>query len=93
MKKIEKIVNILDMPREVATNTPRIIITGFDEILIENYKAILEYEDFFVRINTNIGIIHINGFDLKLNQMGDDDISIIGRIENLDFENNFTRRN
>ena len=36
MKKIEKIVNILDMPREVATNTPRIVITGFDEILIEN---------------------------------------------------------
>ena len=38
MKKIEKIVNILDMPREVAINTPRIVITGFDEILIENYK-------------------------------------------------------
>ena len=86
MKRIEKIVNILDMPREVATNTPRIVITGFDEILIENYKGILEYEDFFVRISTHIGIININGFNLKLNQMNDGDIAISGKIENLDFE-------
>lgn len=86
MKKIDKIVNILDIPREVTTNTPKIVVTGFDEILIENYKGILEYEDFFVRINTHIGIININGFNLKLNQMSDDDIVISGKIENLDFE-------
>ena len=86
MKKIDKIVNILDIPREITTNTPKIVVTGFDEILIENYKGILEYEDFFVRINTHIGIININGFNLKLNQMSDDDIVISGKIENLDFE-------
>ena len=86
MKKIDKIVNILDIPREVTTNTPKIVVTGFDEIFIENYKGILEYEDFFVRINTHIGIININGFNLKLNQMSDDDIVISGKIENLDFE-------
>ena len=86
MKKIDKIVNILDIPREITTNTPKIVVTGFDEILIENYKGILEYEDFFVRISTHIGFININGFNLKLNQMSDDDIVISGKIENLDFE-------
>ena len=86
MKKIDKIVNILDIPREVTTNTPKIVVTGFDEILIENYKGILEYEDFFVRINTHIGIININGFNLKLNQMTDDDILVTGKIENIDLE-------
>ena len=51
MKKIEKIVNILDMPREVATNTPRIVITGFDEILIENstYANISRLKERLVR--------------------------------------------
>ena len=86
MKKIDKIVNILDIPREVTTNTPKIVVTGFDEIVIENYKGILEYEDFFVRISTHIGIININGFNLKLNQMSNEDIIISGKIENLDFE-------
>lgn len=93
MKKIDKIINILDIPREVTTNAPKIVVTGFDEILIENYKGILEYEDFFIRVNTHIGIININGFNLKLNQMSDDDILISGKIENLDFENNFGRGN
>ena len=86
MKKIDKIVNILDIPREITSNIPKIVVTGFDEILIENYKGILEYEDFFVRISTHIGIININGFNLKLNQMNDGDIAISGKIENLDFE-------
>ena len=88
MKKIEKIVNILDIPREVSTNIPKITITGFDEILIENYKGILEYEDFFARISTKIGIVNINGFNLKLNQINDDDILISGKIEKLDLESN-----
>ena len=69
MKKIDKIINILDIPREVTTNAPKIVVTGFDEILIENYKGILEYEEFFIKINTYIGIININGFNLELNNL------------------------
>ena len=30
-------------------------------MIIENFKGILEYEDFFVRVCTSIGIINING--------------------------------
>ena len=82
-----KINKILDIPREVSSKIPKITITGFDEILIENFKGILEYEDFFARISTHIGNININGFNLKLSQMTDDDILVSGKIENLDFEN------
>lgn len=82
-----KINRILDIPREVSSKVPKITITGFDEILIENFKGILEYEDFFARISTHIGNININGFNLKLSQMTEDDILVSGKIENLDFEN------
>lgn len=67
---------------------PKITITAFDEMLIENFKAILEYEDFFVRVSTYIGVISINGFNLKLSQMTEDDILVSGKIENIDFEAN-----
>ena len=53
---------------------------------IENYLGILEYEDFFVRINTKIGNININGFNLKLEEMTEDNLKITGRIESFDFE-------
>lgn len=87
MGKYDKVSKFLEIPREAISDTPKITITGFDEVLIENFKGILEYEDYFARISTSLGIININGFNLKLNQMTDDDILVNGKIENLDFEN------
>ncbi len=87
MRDYKSVSKFLEIPREVISNIPKITVTGFDEVLIENFKGILEYEDYFTRISTNIGIININGFNLKLNQMTDDDILVSGRIESLDFEN------
>ncbi len=77
---------ILEMPKEICSDIPKIIITGFDEMIIENFKGILEYEEFFVRINTHIGIININGFNLNLENMTNDDIKVTGQIENIDIE-------
>lgn len=82
-----RINRMLDIPREVSSKVPKITVTGFDEVLIENFKGILEYEDFFARISTHIGNININGFNLKLSQMTEDDILVSGKIENIDFEN------
>ena len=82
-KRLDK---ILEIPEEIYTNTPKITITGFNEIILENYKGILEYEEFFIRVCTHIGNININGFELKLNQISDESVSITGKIENLDFE-------
>lgn len=86
MRDYKRMSEFLEIPREVLSKTPKITITGFDEIVIENFKGILEYEDFFARISTSIGNININGFNLKLNQMTDDDILVTGKIENIDFE-------
>lgn len=86
MRDYNKVSKFLEIPREVISDIPKITITGFDEILIENFKGILEYEDFFARISTSLGNVNINGFNLKLNQMTDDDILVSGKIENIDFE-------
>ena len=88
MKKrnYNKIDKMLELPQEVYSNVPKIIITGFNEMIIENYKGILEYEEFFIRINTHIGLININGYGLSLENMTDDDIKVKGKIESLDIE-------
>ncbi len=88
-KKVKnRLENILEMPKEVYTNVPKLTVVGFDEMIIENYKSILEYEEFFVRINTHIGILNINGFNLNLEKMTNDDIKITGTIESIDIEKN-----
>ena len=41
--KKEKILDrLLEVPKEISTNEPKITIAGFKQMLIENYKIILE---------------------------------------------------
>ncbi len=78
----------LEMPKEIISNVPKITMVGFEEMIIENYKGILEYEEFYVRVNTFIGIININGFNLRLNQLTDEAVSVKGKIESIGCESN-----
>ncbi len=66
MKRKHKIERILELPQEVYSNMPKITITGFNELILENYKGILEYEEFFASISTFIGILNIQGSNLNL---------------------------
>ena len=85
-KKSNRVDKFLELPKEVYSNEPKVVITGFDELIIENFKGILEYEEFFVRINTYIGIININGYNLSLENLTNDDLKVKGKIESIEFE-------
>lgn len=81
-----RINKVLEVPEEVALRVPKLTILKFEEVLIENYKGILEYQDFYVRIQTYMGIININGYRLTLEEMTTDDLLVKGKIESIDFE-------
>lgn len=86
MRSINKINRMLEIPKEIYTNEPKIVITGFNEFVIENYKGILEYEEYYIKLSTFMGNININGLNLKLDKMTDDNLKIIGKIESIDIE-------
>ena len=86
-RKESKLESFLELPKELTTTKPKITMLGFEEMLIENYKGIMEYEDFYIRLATYIGIININGFNLNLNQMKEDTILVTGKIDSIDLEN------
>ena len=88
-KNISRIDRLLEIPQEIYSNVPKITITGFNEMIIENFKGILEYEDYYIRINTSLGIINVNGYELRLENMANDDIKVTGKIEKFDIERNF----
>lgn len=85
MKK-KRLDKFLEIPEEVCSNTPKITITGFNEVILENYKGILEYEEIFASISTYIGVVNINGYNLNLEKMTNDDIKITGKIESVELE-------
>ncbi len=81
-----KIERMLELPIEVTTNIPKITITGFNQIMIENYTGIIEYEEYLVKINTSIGIIIMEGNKMNLNQINENDILISGEFSKLYLE-------
>ena len=85
MKK-RRLEKILELPEEVCSDIPKLTIIGFNEIILENYKGILEYEEFFASISTYIGIVNINGYNINLEKMTNDDIKITGKIESIELD-------
>ena len=81
-----KINKALEVPRELSEAETKITIIGFDEMLVENYKGILEYEEFYIKIKTDIGNINVSGFNLRLEQATEDDVFVKGKIESLEIE-------
>ena len=73
--KIEK---LLEIPVEVTTNIPKITLIGFNQLMIENYTGVIEYEEHLVKINSSIGIIIIEGNKMNLNQINENDVLISG---------------
>ena len=71
-----KINQILEVPRELNSGDIKITIIAFDEMLIENYRGILEYEEFYIKIKSEIGLININGFNLGFEEITSDDIIV-----------------
>ena len=83
LNKINKINSMLELPKELYTGNPKMVILGFGEVIVENHKGILEYEDDYIKLKTNIGIINIDGSDLHLAKMTEDNLSITGKISNI----------
>lgn len=88
MKRKNKINQMLEMPREIDNKEPKITIISFDEMFIENYKGISEYDEFFIKIETEVGTLNVNGYRLTLEQITDEDIGIKGVIKSIELEKN-----
>ena len=85
-KTRNKLERLLEIPVEVTTNIPKITLVGFDQLMIENYMGVIEYEEYLVKINTAIGIIIIEGNKMNLNQINENDVLISGEISKIYLE-------
>ena len=81
--KIEK---LLEIPVEVTTNISKITLIGFNQLMIENYTGVIEYEEHLVKINSSIGIIIIEGNKMNLNQRNENDVLISGVLSKIYLE-------
>jgi sporulation protein YqfC len=81
----EKVTELLELPKEVVLNIPKFTMIGSGELIIENYKGVIEYEDEKVRVNTNSGVIKITGEKLVIREITSENIFLNGKIKSLEF--------
>lgn len=81
----EKVSELLELPKEVVLNIPKFTMIGSGELIIENYKGVIEYEDEKVRVNTNSGVIKITGNKLVIREITSENIFLNGKIKSLEF--------
>lgn len=81
----EKVTDVLELPKEIVLNIPKLTMVGNGNLIIENYKGIIEYDNTRVRVNTGSGIIKITGNGLVIKEITSENILVDGKISSLEF--------
>lgn len=81
----EKFAEMLELPKDVVLNIPRVTLVGDHDMMIENFKGIMEYEDGRIRVNTGSGVVKVTGVRLLIREITSEDIIISGEIRALEF--------
>ena len=83
----EGLVESLELPKDLMYGAVLVSITGQQEILIENYRGILEYTKNHISLQTKTCRLVIRGKDLNINYYTNEEMKITGRIESVFYEN------
>ena len=81
----EKFAEMLELPKELILNIPRITMAGNGDMMIENYKGLIEYDRARIRISTGPGTVMITGKGLIIREITSEDVIISGDIRTLEF--------
>lgn len=84
-KRAEKIAEALDLPLDILCDIPRSELMGNSQLNIENIRGVLDYTENSIKINTTVGIIKIEGDELFIDNISDENIFIKGRIVRMEF--------
>ncbi len=79
------IADLLELPRDIVLDLPKITMVGNLQLYIENHKGIIEYSTGMVRVNTKTGILVVTGAELVLRTIVVEEIIIVGRIDRIEF--------
>ena len=82
----ERIADAIDVSKDILLDTSLIRITGYRELIIENYKGILEYSDACILVKANPNAIKICGSELEIRTITDEMLFISGNISDVHFK-------
>ena len=83
----DSVIRAFELPADLAYGSVLLSVTGQNEVLIENYRGILEYKDEHIRIQAKDCRILIVGKRLQIEYYTNEEMKIKGFIEQIIYEN------
>ena len=87
MKKAQKLLETaaerLDLPGDVVAGLPRLELTGFSQLSVEQHRGIKEYTPEAVTVALKKGSIRITGQKLSITLMNHEYVVVNGAIQNI----------
>lgn len=80
------IVEALELPKDLVYHAALVNITGNHELLLENYKGIIEYEKERICIQAKGCRITISGRNLTIAYYTNEEMKITGIIQHVEYE-------
>lgn len=75
----------LNLPADLISDAPIVISTGRNQLSIENYRSIIEYNDKIVKIQTKAFKITVEGTRLNILYFAEDEMKITGFINSITY--------
>jgi len=82
----EQVIEQLELPKDFLLGEAIVTVTGRRELLIENYKGILNYEDSFIKIQAKNCRVIIIGRHLSIDYYTNEEMKISGFFEQIQYE-------
>ena len=79
-KNRKSITQALNIPQDVTSGVAIMTVVGRNEIIIENYRGIIEYDDKRIKISTKSGNIELEGERFLIEYYTNDEMKIRGKI-------------
>lgn len=83
---LEELSNKLHLPADLISGAPIITATGRNDICIENYKGIIEYNESMIKIQAKVCKICIEGNRLNILYFTEDEMRVTGFIKTISYQ-------
>jgi len=81
----ERVASFLEIPQELIGDNTRISIVDNKAIYIEGSNKIEDYYEHYIKIKTKKKIIIVDGKNMVIREMGDNELVIEGNITGINF--------
>lgn len=74
-----------DLLAELSGKRPRVEILGIEQVLVENHRGILEYDDGVIRVRCAGCEVRIIGSNLQLVTLSAEELAVRGTIASVEY--------